>query len=96
MYIKMDRFGKNISVYNSLPIEAKHKGKNVYYDSYGNIYLEFVGSTTPVYKTYSGEIDQVGSIKIYYNYDKSVNQVGSYKVYKGGTDKVIEVAGVRI
>ena len=96
MFIKFDSYGKNVNAYFSMPGGIRHKGNNVYVDSYGNIYLEFVGSTTPVYKTYSGEIDQVGSIKIYYNYDKSVNQIGSYKVYKGGTDKVIEVAGVRI
>lgn len=96
MFIKMDNYSKNIFAYSSMPSGIRHKANNVYTDSYGNIYLEFIGSATPVYKTYSGEIDQVGSVKIYYNYDKSVNQIGSYKVYHDGNGKVIEVAGVRI
>ena len=97
MFIKMDKFGKNINIYNSLPTVAKHKGKNVYYDGYGNIYVEFSGvSSSAIYKDYSGEINQVGNIKIYYNYDKSTNQIGSYKVYHSLEGKVIEINGVRI
>ena len=96
MYIKMDYYGKNISASEYLPSNTNHKGKNVHVDSYGNIYLEFSGSTSSIYRCYNGDIDQVGSVKIYYSYDRSANQIGSYKVYHSDSGKVIEVNGVRI
>lgn len=96
MFIKMDSYGKNVNVYSSMPSGIRHNGNNVYVDGYSNIYLEFYGNTTPVYRTFSGEINQVRNIKIYYNFDNSVNQIGSYKVYHAGNGKVIEVAGVKI
>lgn len=96
MYIKMDSYGKNINVGMIIPSYAKHKGKNVYCDSYGNIYLEFSGySTSPVYRDYSGNIDQVSSVKIYYS-NGYADQVGSYKVYHSMDNKVIEINGIRI
>lgn len=96
MYIKMDRYGKNINAYNSLPVGSKHKGNNVYYDNYENIYLEFGGiAASPIYKDYNGNIIQVSNVKIYYNMDDSTNQIGNYKVYHDFDNRVIQVNGVR-
>ena len=95
MFIKMDSYGKNISAYAAMPSGIRHKGSNVYVDGYGNIYLEFTGNATPIYRCYNGDIDQVGNVKIYYSYDRSTNQVGSYKVYHADSGKVIEINGVR-
>ena len=44
---------------------------------------------------YSGNIDQVSSVKIYYT-NGYADQVGSYKVYHSMDNKVIEINGVRI
>lgn len=101
MFVKFNKYGRNISVSNSSPY-AEYAGNSMYYDSYGNFYFEIPGDASKYpYRNDYGEIYEVGDCRFYYDDDKRMYEIykynyGSYRFYYNDDGLLYEANGIRI